>query len=76
MCHFVFVFQDSVYDALFNNNVVPKQETKAPFQSSHNTKKASSNANNTEDFSYLFGMGGNAISRYFSTLYIKTFGNF
>ncbi|PWA45405.1 dnaJ domain-containing protein [Artemisia annua] len=60
--------EDSVYDALFNNNVAPKVEKKASFVSSHNskkasfesphnTKKASSNPKNTNDFDYLFGMG-------------------
>ncbi|KAI3825530.1 hypothetical protein L1987_07020 [Smallanthus sonchifolius] len=49
--------QDSVYDALFNNNVVPKQQNKASSVSLNSKKQASSKANNTDDFSYLFGMG-------------------
>ncbi|PWA52286.1 DnaJ domain-containing protein [Artemisia annua] len=60
--------EDSVYDALFNNNVAPKVEKKvsfvsshnskkASFESPHNTKKASSKPKNTNDFDYLFGMG-------------------
>ncbi|KAM0044104.1 putative Chaperone J-domain superfamily [Helianthus debilis subsp. tardiflorus] len=46
--------KDSVYDALFNNNVVPKKQNKAV-----STKQASSSkaANSSDDFSYLFGMG-------------------
>ncbi|KAL8256314.1 hypothetical protein R6Q59_031381 [Mikania micrantha] len=49
--------EDSVYDDLFNNNVVPKPKNKASSVSSNNTKHAFSKANSTEDFSYLFGMG-------------------
>ncbi|XP_071694557.1 uncharacterized protein [Rutidosis leptorrhynchoides] len=49
--------EDSVYDALFNNKVGTKVEKKPPAVRSHNTRKASSKASNTEDFSYLFGMG-------------------
>ncbi|KAK9075550.1 hypothetical protein SSX86_003875 [Deinandra increscens subsp. villosa] len=49
--------EDSVYDALFNNNVVPKQQNKASFVSSNNTKQTFSKAKSTDDFSYLFGMG-------------------
>ncbi|GKE27321.1 hypothetical protein Tco_1442705, partial [Tanacetum coccineum] len=59
--------EDSVYDALFNNNVAPKEKKgsfesshnskKASFESSHNTKKASLKPKNTNDFDYLFGMG-------------------
>nr|XP_043605970.1 auxilin-like protein 1 [Erigeron canadensis] len=49
--------EDSVYDALFNNNVVPKAEKTSSTKSSYNTNKASSMATSTDDFSYLFGMG-------------------
>ncbi|KAI3717670.1 hypothetical protein L1987_69432 [Smallanthus sonchifolius] len=49
--------QDPVYDAVFNNNVVPKQQNKASSVSLNNKKQASLKANNTDDFSYLFGMG-------------------
>ncbi|XP_076958137.1 auxilin-related protein 1-like [Bidens hawaiensis] len=50
-----FTTEDSVYDSLFNSNVVPKKQNKA---SLNNTKQASSKPNTTtDDFSYLFGMG-------------------
>ncbi|KAI3689086.1 hypothetical protein L2E82_47034 [Cichorium intybus] len=52
--------EDSVYDALFNNNGGSKASKNVSSESSYNnTKKASSNSkpNNTDDFSYLFGMG-------------------
>ncbi|GJV69076.1 DnaJ domain-containing protein [Tanacetum coccineum] len=71
--------EDSVYDALFNNNVAPKEKDsfesshnskKASFESSHNTKKASSKPKNTNDFDYLFGMGGNSILRHCQLLII------
>nr|GEV44709.1 hypothetical protein [Tanacetum cinerariifolium] len=61
-----FTSEDSVYDALFNNNVAPKAKDsfesshnskKASFESAHNTKKASSKPKSTNDFDYLFGMG-------------------
>ncbi|XP_024962339.1 putative tyrosine-protein phosphatase auxilin [Cynara cardunculus var. scolymus] len=49
--------EDSVYDALFNNNGGPKAEKKSFSESSYGTQKASSKANGGDDFSYLFGMG-------------------
>lgn len=82
----IFLFQDSVYDALFNNNVAPKVEKKASFGSSHNskkasfesphsTKKASSKPKNTNDFDYLFGMGGNSILKHCQLVYIWARGD-
>lgn len=57
------MFQDSVYDSLFNNNVVPKKQNKP---SSNSKKQASSKPNSTtDDFSYLFGMGGNILGPLF-----------
>lgn len=49
--------EDSVYDALFNNNGGPKAEKKVSSESSYGTKKAFAKANGGDDFSYLFGMG-------------------
>ncbi|KAL4566175.1 hypothetical protein LXL04_030285 [Taraxacum kok-saghyz] len=49
--------EDSVYDALFNNNGGPKPEKKVSTEGSYTVKKAPpTNAKNTDDFSYLFGM--------------------
>ncbi|KAI3672903.1 hypothetical protein L6452_39004 [Arctium lappa] len=49
--------EDSVYDALFNNNGGPKAEKKVSSEGSYGIKKASAKANGGDDFSYLFGMG-------------------
>lgn len=65
------MFQDSVYDALFNNNVGTKVEKNPSSVSSNSTKKASSKANNTDDFSYLFGMGGNSNSSHLPNLCVR-----
>ncbi|KAL7594748.1 hypothetical protein Lser_V15G31107 [Lactuca serriola] len=49
--------EDSVYDALFNNNGGTKVGKKVSSDASYSVKKAPTNANSTDDFSYLFGMG-------------------
>ncbi|KAK1407936.1 hypothetical protein QVD17_39564 [Tagetes erecta] len=49
--------EDSVYDALFSNNVDSTQHKKTSFERPNKAKPASSKANSTDDFSYLFGMG-------------------
>lgn len=70
----MFVFQDSVYDALFNNNGGTKVGKKVSSDASYSVKKAPTNANSTDDFSYLFGMGGDYISRLLvNSMYINTF---
>lgn len=49
--------EDSVYEALFNNNGGPNVGKKVAPESSNSTKKAPLKSNSSDDFSYLFGMG-------------------